>query len=146
VATCIIDGEAIGDQACLSWKRRKCEDKYARTSPTCSACVYPPQVASMPLQASLCPLSTDVRCPRTFSVDTKSAVSSRVNWLIWSTMVAILGFVGAAASDCHLRCILCFVAPIVGRTYVDCFVVQIQRLSARDAGAAIVLEEEGRNR
>lgn len=53
-------------------------------------------------------------------------------------MVAILGFVGAAASDCHLRCILCCVAPIVGRTYAVCLAVQIQRLSARDAGAAMV--------
>ncbi|RAR03021.1 midasin [Stemphylium lycopersici] len=29
-------------------------------------------------------------------------------------MVAIFGLVGAAESDCHLRCILCCVAPIVG--------------------------------
>lgn len=41
----------------------------------------------------------------TLRVETRSAVSSRVNWLIWSTMVAILGFAGAAAAsvDCHLR-------------------------------------------
>lgn len=41
----------------------------------------------------------------TFNVDTRSAVSSSVNWLIWSTMVDILGLaVDAAASvDCHLR-------------------------------------------
>lgn len=39
----------------------------------------------------------------TLSEETRSAVSSRVNWLIWSTMVAILGLVGAAASvDSHL--------------------------------------------
>ena len=54
-------------------------------------------------------------------------------------MVAIFGLVGAAESDCHLRCILCCVAPIVGRTYTVCLAVQTQRLSARDAGAAIVL-------
>lgn len=35
----------------------------------------------------------------TFRFDTRSAVSRRVNWDIWSTMVAILGFVGAAEVD-----------------------------------------------
>lgn len=41
----------------------------------------------------------------TLREETRSAVSSRVNWLIWSTMLAILGLVGAAAAsvDCHLR-------------------------------------------
>ena len=39
----------------------------------------------------------------TLSEETRSAVSRRVNWPIWSTMAAILGLVGAAASvDCHL--------------------------------------------
>lgn len=37
---------------------------------------------------------------RTLSVETRSAVSRRVSWLIWSTMVSILGLTaGAAASD-----------------------------------------------
>lgn len=43
---------------------------------------------------------------RTFKLDTRSAVSSRVNVLIWSTICAILGFVGAAAAasvDSHRR-------------------------------------------
>lgn len=75
-------------------------------------------------------------CPRTFSVETKSAVSSRVNWLIWSTIVAILGFVGtAAASDCHLRCILCCAPPTAGRTPIAGRAVQTQRLKARETGA-----------
>ena len=33
---------------------------------------------------------------------TRSAVSSKVNWLIWSTIPLILGFVAAASVDCHL--------------------------------------------
>jgi hypothetical protein len=72
----------------------------------------------------------------TFSVDTKSAVSNRVNWLIWSTIVAILGF---ASPDAHLRCILCCVAPIVGRMRAAGLAVQMHRLKARDAGADMVL-------
>jgi hypothetical protein len=45
---------------------------------------------------------------RTFKLDTRSAVSSRVNVLIWSTIWAILGLVGAAAAgaasvDSHRR-------------------------------------------
>jgi len=42
---------------------------------------------------------------RALSVDTRSAVSSNVNWLIWSTMPAILGLAAPAAAsvDCHLR-------------------------------------------
>jgi hypothetical protein len=45
------------------------------------------------------------RVLHTFSEETRSAVSRRVNWLIWSTMPAILGLLGAAAAsvDCHLR-------------------------------------------
>jgi hypothetical protein len=63
------------------------------------------------------PVVSPPSCMPTFSVDTKSAVSNKVNWLIWSTIVAILGFAGAAASpDAHLRCDLCCVAPRVGRT------------------------------
>lgn len=55
-----------------------------------------------------------VRCgPRpTFRLETRSAVSSSVNWLIWSTMPAILGFVGAAAAaasvDWYRLAILCW--------------------------------------
>lgn len=43
---------------------------------------------------------------RDFSVATRSAVSRRVNWLIWSTIVEIFGEVDAAVEveDCHLRC------------------------------------------
>jgi hypothetical protein len=43
--------------------------------------------------------------PQTFSDETRSAVSSRVNLLIWLTISAILGLLGAAAAsvDCHLR-------------------------------------------
>lgn len=43
---------------------------------------------------------------RTFKLDTRSAVSSKVNWLIWSTICVILGFAGAAAAasvDSHRR-------------------------------------------
>jgi len=41
---------------------------------------------------------------RTFRFETRSAVSNSVNWLIWSTMPAILGFdVGVAVVDSHLR-------------------------------------------
>ena len=77
---------------------------------------------------------------RTLSVETKSAVSSRVNWLIWSTMVAILGLAGAAASlDCHLRCILCCAPPTAGRAYEAGRALQTQRLRTRDAGADIVV-------
>ena len=42
----------------------------------------------------------------TFKVDTRSAVSKSVNWLIWSTICVILGLVGAAAAasvDSHRR-------------------------------------------
>lgn len=42
----------------------------------------------------------------TFKLDTRSAVSNRFNWLIWSTIWVILGFVGAAAAasvDSHRR-------------------------------------------
>lgn len=35
----------------------------------------------------------------TFSVDTRSAVSNRVNWLIWSTMPEILGLTLPAAAS-----------------------------------------------
>ena len=38
------------------------------------------------------------RMELTFRLDTRSAVSRRVSWLIWSTMAAILGFSGAAAA------------------------------------------------
>jgi len=37
-------------------------------------------------------------------VATRSAVSSSVNLLIWSTIVDILGLLEAAAVDSHLRC------------------------------------------
>ena len=39
----------------------------------------------------------------TFRLATRSAVSSRVNWPIWSTMPLIFGLVAAASVDCHLR-------------------------------------------
>jgi len=35
----------------------------------------------------------------TFKLETRSAVSRRVSWLIWSTIAAILGFSGAAAAS-----------------------------------------------
>lgn len=60
--------------------------------------------------------------PRTFRLDTKSAVSNRVNWLIWSTIVAILGFAGAAAAsvDWYRRVNLCWATtPEVRREDVD---------------------------
>ena len=41
---------------------------------------------------------------RTFRFETRSAVSNSVNWPIWSTILAILGFdVGVAVVDSHLR-------------------------------------------
>ena len=83
---------------------------------------------------------------RTLSVETRSAVSSSVNWLIWSTMVAILGLVGAAAaSDCHLRCILCCAPPTAGRAPIAGRAAQTQRLRARDAGADMLCGECGRS-
>jgi hypothetical protein len=88
------------------------------------------------LIATMLPLCFHVQFLPTFSVDTKSAVSNKVNWLIWSTIVAILGF---ASPDAHLRCILCCVAPMVGRTYAAGLAVQMHRLKARNAGAAIVM-------
>lgn len=48
------------------------------------------------------------RGQQTFKLDTRSAVSRRVNVLIWSTICAILGLVGAAAAasvDSHRRLI-----------------------------------------
>ncbi len=41
----------------------------------------------------------------TFKLDTRSAVSNRVNVEIWSTICAILGLIGAAAAsvDSHRR-------------------------------------------
>lgn len=39
---------------------------------------------------------------RTFKLATRSAVSSRVNWLIWSTMAEILGL-AAASVELYLR-------------------------------------------
>lgn len=44
----------------------------------------------------------------TFKLVTRSAVSSSVNWLIWSTMPAILGFVDAASVDWCRRPLLCW--------------------------------------
>ena len=89
----------------------------------------------LPLAKSL----TANKVYHTFNVETKSAVSNNVNWLIWSTIVAILGFVGAAAaSDCHLRCILCCSPPTAGRAYEAGRALQMQRLRARDAGTDIV--------
>ena len=46
---------------------------------------------------------------RTFKLETRSAVSSRVNWLIWSTMAEILGLAAAAAAsvELYLRVMRC---------------------------------------
>lgn len=38
---------------------------------------------------------------RTLRLDTRSAVSRSVSWLIWSTIPAILGFVGAASVELY---------------------------------------------
>jgi hypothetical protein len=40
---------------------------------------------------------------RTFKLATRSAVSSSVNWLIWSTMALILGLVAAASVELYRR-------------------------------------------
>ncbi|KAF1937408.1 midasin [Clathrospora elynae] len=69
----------------------------------------------------------------TASVHLMSAVSSSVNWLICSTMVAIFGLDEAAASDAHLRCIRCCVAPIVGRRGRACC-LEILRSGLRPIG------------
>ncbi len=37
----------------------------------------------------------------TFKLDTRSAVSKRVNWLIWSTIPTILGFAAASVELCR---------------------------------------------
>src|SRR5256885_11326011 len=42
----------------------------------------------------------------TFNVETKSAVSNRVNWLSWFTILSILGLLGASV-DCHRRVRAC---------------------------------------
>ena len=63
----------------------------------------------------------DVSPGHTFKLATKSAVSNSVNWDIWSTIVAIFGFVDEAAAsvDCHLLgclklCLrLCWIAELV---------------------------------
>ena len=44
---------------------------------------------------------------RTFRLETRSAVSSKVNWLIWSTMSATLGFVVCVVSHRREGGILC---------------------------------------
>ena len=44
----------------------------------------------------------------TFRLDTRSAVSNSVNWLIWSTIPEILGFTAAASVELCLRAILCW--------------------------------------
>lgn len=41
----------------------------------------------------------------TFKLETKSAVSSSVNWPIWSTIALILGFVDVSI-DCHRLSVL----------------------------------------
>ena len=105
-----------------------------------------PPVQSPTDASSSCSAFPSSLVGRTFSVETKSAVSSRVNWLIWSTMVAILGFAGAAAaSDCHLRCILCCAPPTAGRAPIAGRAAQTQRLRARDAGADMLCGECGRS-
>lgn len=44
---------------------------------------------------------------RTFKLATRSAVSRSVNWLIWSTMAAILGLAAAASVELCLRAMRC---------------------------------------
>lgn len=41
--------------------------------------------------------------PPTLRLETRSAVSRSVNWLIWSTISAILGLVGAASVELNRR-------------------------------------------
>ena len=52
----------------------------------------------------------------TFKLATRSAVSSRVNWDIWSTIVEILGFEACAASVLwHLLCLVCDCCEVMRR-------------------------------
>ena len=61
--------------------------------------------ASQPRTIQLCSPSYQINKNHlTFKLATRSAVSSRVKVEIWSTIVAIFGFVGAAASEFHLLC------------------------------------------
>jgi len=55
----------------------------------------------------------------TFRLETKSAVSKRVNWLIWSTIPAILGL--AASVELFRRAILCW------RTVAEAFMAPEDR-------------------
>lgn len=138
--------------------RKSCcrRNRSPRKSPVCPDNVKPPLVGCM-LAEQDCTSSAAPRilhsshplytgCCRTLSVETRSAVSSSVNWLIWSTMVAILGLVGAAAaSDCHLRCILCCAPPTAGRAPIAGRAAQTQRLRARDTGADMLCCGFGRS-
>jgi hypothetical protein len=58
------------------------------------------------------------RLQHTFRLDTRSAVSRRVNWLIWSTMVAILGLVAAASVELCRLAMLCWKRDPEARTVV----------------------------
>jgi len=49
------------------------------------------------------PIGISGMLSRDFNVATRSAVSRRVNWLIWSTMPEILVLAEPASEDCHLR-------------------------------------------
>lgn len=72
------------------------------------------------------PQIADQSLAPTFKLDTRSAVSSRLNWLIWSTIVVILGFVGAAAAasvDSHRR--------LLGVRAVGRYVVAMRREDGR---------------
>ena len=53
----------------------------------------------------------------TFKLDTRSAVSKRVNWLIWSTIPAILGLTAASVELCRLD-MLCWRKELDARTVV----------------------------
>lgn len=57
----------------------------------------------------------------TLSEETRSAVSRRVNWLIWSTISAILGLVGAAAAS------VVFHLLVVAEMRIDALTVEADR-------------------
>ena len=71
----------------------------------------------------------------TFKLATRSAVSRRVNWLIWSTIVVILGLVLTAASVDS--CLLCANA-IDGRMAARVRSVRAQLRAANRQGIDIV--------
>lgn len=54
----------------------------------------------------------------TFKLDTRSAVSRSVNWLIWSTIPVILGLAAAASVELYRREMLCWRSELEARTVV----------------------------